>query len=86
LLEITARKQAVALSIKMLSKLLKVPKSQILLSSTGIIGRPFPVKKIEKAIPELVENLSTDGGPLEQQSLIPRKSAIVLLTHSWRPV
>lgn len=57
----TGRK-AVRVSLGLLSKLLSVKKEQIYLGSTGIIGRPFPVDVIKKAIPQLVENLSVEGG------------------------
>jgi glutamate N-acetyltransferase / amino-acid N-acetyltransferase len=49
-------------AVHLLSAGLKIPKRQILISSTGIIGRPFPTEKIEEAIPKLIENLSKDGG------------------------
>ena len=55
-------KQAVLASLKLLSKKLKVSKSQIFLASTGIIGRAFPVEKIEAAIPTLISHLSREGG------------------------
>jgi len=55
-------KRAVSVSLELLSRKLKVPKSQIFLASTGIIGRVFPVEKIEAAIPALVSHLSREGG------------------------
>jgi glutamate N-acetyltransferase/amino-acid N-acetyltransferase len=55
-------KRAVSVSLNLLSKKLKVPKSQIFLASTGIIGRAFPVEKIEAAIPVLISHLSREGG------------------------
>ena len=54
--------RAVSVSLNLLSKKLKVPKRQIFLASTGIIGRAFPVPKIVKAIPELIGKLSREGG------------------------
>ncbi len=44
-----------------LSKELKISPKHILLSSTGVIGIPLPVKKVVKKIPELVRGLSRDG-------------------------
>lgn len=55
-------KRAVLRSLELLSKHLNVPKSQIFLASTGIIGRAFPVEKIEAAIPTLAAHLSREGG------------------------
>jgi glutamate N-acetyltransferase / amino-acid N-acetyltransferase len=55
-------KQAVQAALGLLSKGLQIPKDEIFVSSTGIIGRPFPVKKIERAIPKLITALSKEGG------------------------
>ncbi|MBI4395137.1 MAG: bifunctional glutamate N-acetyltransferase/amino-acid acetyltransferase ArgJ [Candidatus Omnitrophica bacterium] len=55
-------KRAVSVSLDLLSRNLKVSRRQILLASTGIIGRPFPIPRIQKAIPKLVKKLSVDGG------------------------
>lgn len=54
--------QTVKASLKSLSKALKIKQDEIILASTGIIGRPFPVKKLTDAIPVLVSNLSKQGG------------------------
>jgi glutamate N-acetyltransferase / amino-acid N-acetyltransferase len=54
--------KAVTLALELLKKELKIPKREIFIASTGIIGKAFPVKKIERAIPQLVEDLSRDGG------------------------
>jgi glutamate N-acetyltransferase/amino-acid N-acetyltransferase len=40
---------------------LHVPPPQVLVSSTGIIGRPLPMEQIGGAIPSLVARLSSDG-------------------------
>ncbi len=55
-------KSAVTKTLALVSKHLKVSKNQIFVASTGIIGRAFPMAKIEPAIPILVENLSREGG------------------------
>jgi len=39
-----------------------IAKDDVLVSSTGIIGKPLPVTKITDAIPSLVKGLSRDGG------------------------
>ncbi len=54
--------RAVIVSLNLLSRKFKIPKKQIFLASTGIIGRAFPVDRIEKAIPTLIQSLSKDGG------------------------
>jgi glutamate N-acetyltransferase/amino-acid N-acetyltransferase len=45
----------------MVGKRLGIKESLVLVSSTGVIGVPFPVKKIEEGIPKLIEALSPDG-------------------------
>jgi glutamate N-acetyltransferase/amino-acid N-acetyltransferase len=44
-----------------LAKALRIKKENILVNSTGIIGRKLPLAKIKKAIPELVAGLSREG-------------------------
>ncbi|MEZ5395272.1 MAG: bifunctional glutamate N-acetyltransferase/amino-acid acetyltransferase ArgJ [Bryobacterales bacterium] len=51
-----ARKMAQAAA-----KLVKAPREQILVSSTGVIGEPLPVAKIEDKLPALFEALSPDN-------------------------
>jgi glutamate N-acetyltransferase/amino-acid N-acetyltransferase len=41
---------------------LGINKEDVLVASTGIIGRQLPMKKIKEAIPHLADNLSEDGG------------------------
>ncbi len=41
--------------------LLQVPRSHVLVSSTGKIGVPLPIDRIVKKIPEVVRSLSLDG-------------------------
>ena len=43
------------------AKGLKIKESFVLVSSTGVIGTPLPVAKIEAAIPDLIHDLSPDG-------------------------
>jgi glutamate N-acetyltransferase/amino-acid N-acetyltransferase len=44
-----------------LAKSLGIKKENVLVNSTGIIGRQLPLSKIKKAIPELVAGLSSQG-------------------------
>ena len=55
-------KRAVRSSLKLLSTTLKMKKEEIILASTGIIGKPFPIEKLEAAVPVLVNQLSKAGG------------------------
>lgn len=52
-----ARKVAAALE-----KVLVLPAGRVLVSSTGIIGRPLPADKIVRAVPEAVRTLEASGG------------------------
>jgi glutamate N-acetyltransferase/amino-acid N-acetyltransferase len=46
---------------KGIAKALRIGESRVLVSSTGVIGAPLPVKKIAEGIPELLQTLSPDG-------------------------
>ncbi|HSV93201.1 MAG TPA: bifunctional glutamate N-acetyltransferase/amino-acid acetyltransferase ArgJ, partial [Desulfobacterales bacterium] len=37
------------------------PEEQVLVASTGVIGEPLPVERVEQAVPELVRRLSPEG-------------------------
>jgi glutamate N-acetyltransferase/amino-acid N-acetyltransferase len=39
---------------------LELPEEQVLVASTGVIGEPLPVDKIQKALPDLVKALDSD--------------------------
>lgn len=45
----------------LLAKKMGIDEKLILLSSTGVIGVPLPVKNVEQGIPELIKRLSPDG-------------------------
>ena len=40
---------------------LGIPEDQVLVASTGVIGEPMPMEKIESAIPRLVKSLHPEG-------------------------
>ncbi len=42
---------------------LKIPEDMVLVASTGVIGQPFPIEKIQAAGPGLSQALSADGFP-----------------------
>ena len=44
------------------SKILDIPLKSVLVASTGVIGKPLPLEKIEGALPKLKRKLDTDGG------------------------
>jgi len=59
----------------LIAKLLNIPASEVLVASTGIIGKPLPYLKIQNAAPALVSGLSKNGG---------RKAAYAILTTDLR--
>ena len=63
-------KRAVVESVKLLSKELGLKPSSILVCSTGVIGKFFPVSKVTESIPALVEGLSKDGGNRAAQAIL----------------
>jgi len=44
------------------AKVLGIPKKHVLVTSTGVIGKPLPIKKVLKGIPLLKKKLSKNGG------------------------
>jgi glutamate N-acetyltransferase/amino-acid N-acetyltransferase len=44
------------------AKSLKVLPHEVLIAQTGIIGVPFPITRVKRAIPKLVSRLSANGG------------------------
>jgi glutamate N-acetyltransferase/amino-acid N-acetyltransferase len=63
-------RRAVIESVKVLSRELAVAPKSLLVSSTGIIGKPFPTKKLTGAIPGLVQSLSREGGSKAAQAIL----------------
>ncbi|NOY68107.1 MAG: bifunctional glutamate N-acetyltransferase/amino-acid acetyltransferase ArgJ [Deltaproteobacteria bacterium] len=45
------------------ARALKIPETEVLVASTGVIGNPFPIEKIIQKTPNLVSLLSKDGFP-----------------------
>ena len=43
------------------AKQLRIKATDVLVASTGVIGKPLPIKKIVEAVPELVKSLSRKG-------------------------
>jgi len=57
---------------------LKIKKQEVLLASTGIIGRPLALGRIKRAIPRLVEGLSESGLLKAARSIITTDTFIKL--------
>lgn len=53
-----------------LSEKLKINRKDVLVASTGIIGKRLPVIKIEKAFPELIAGLSREGIKKAENAII----------------
>ena len=58
----------------------KTKKKNLLFASTGVIGEEFPVEKIKKSIPNLIENLR-----FNQNKLIWLKMASAIMTTDTKP-
>ena len=52
------------------AKVLELPAGRVLVSSTGIIGRPLPADRIVRAVPEAVRTLEASGGGLAAQAIM----------------
>lgn len=55
---------------ELIGRLLDVPAQEVIVSSTGIIGRPLPFQKIRKAAPALAAGLSVHGGPKAAEAIL----------------
>jgi glutamate N-acetyltransferase/amino-acid N-acetyltransferase len=48
-------------TVRMVAEALGISPKEVLIASTGVIGAQIDVKKIEKAIPDLIKNLDPAG-------------------------
>lgn len=55
---------------ELIGKLLHIPKEDVLVASTGIIGKILPIKKIQSAGGQLVKNLSYKGGHAAAKAIL----------------
>ncbi|MDP8212167.1 MAG: bifunctional glutamate N-acetyltransferase/amino-acid acetyltransferase ArgJ [Candidatus Zapsychrus exili] len=55
---------------EIIGKLLNISKKDVIVSSTGIIGKPLPFKKIKNASKKLVQNLSKSGSERIAKSIL----------------
>ena len=49
---------------------LDIPEEQVLVASTGVIGEPLAVEKVQKAIPDLINALDTNGLSLLAEAIM----------------
>ncbi|HEY5998546.1 MAG TPA: bifunctional glutamate N-acetyltransferase/amino-acid acetyltransferase ArgJ [bacterium] len=72
------------------ARVLALPPTRVLVSSTGIIGRQLPAAKIVKAVPEAVRTLAADGGGRAAQAIMTTdtfvKEAALEVRIGGRPV
>lgn len=52
------------------AKRLSINKKNVLVSSTGIIGRPLPIEQIERNLPRLVKSLSKKGNASASEAIL----------------
>ena len=54
----------------LIGKLLKIPKENVIVASTGIIGKPLPFQKIQKSAAQLVKGLSVTSSRSLAESIM----------------
>ena len=52
------------------SRVLGIRKKNVIVGSTGVIGKPLPIKKILSAVPQLVNELSRKGGEAAAHAIL----------------
>ena len=60
---------AIAMTVET-AKLLKCEPDDVLVASTGVIGRPFPIEKVVAGLPTAVKALSPDGGGMAARAIM----------------
>ncbi len=60
---------AIAMTVET-AKLLKCEPDDVLVASTGVIGRPFPIEKVVAGLPDAVKALSPDGGGMAARAIM----------------
>src|SRR3989338_5131253 len=53
-----------------IARALRLNKKSVLVASTGVIGKPLPIKKIVKSVPELLKGLSRKGSELAAAGIL----------------
>ena len=67
----------------LLAKRIKIPASDIIVASTGVIGQPMSIEPIEAAIPALVESLSEDGSAKAAEGIMTTDTALKEVSVSF---
>ena len=67
----------------LLAKRIKIPASDIIVASTGVIGQPMSIDPIEAAIPALVESLSEDGSAKAAEGIMTTDTALKEVSVSF---
>jgi len=70
--------------IASVARLLKLRKKDVLVASTGVIGKPLPMKKIIKAVPELVRGLDKKGGEFAAAGILTTDRMIKQIALEFR--
>jgi len=52
------------------ARALTIDSSEVLVASTGVIGRKFPIEKVLKGIPKAVKNLSREGSSMAARAIM----------------
>ena len=55
---------------ELLAAELKIPATDVVVASTGVIGQPLSIEPIEKGIPMLIKELSKDGGEAAAEGIM----------------
>jgi glutamate N-acetyltransferase/amino-acid N-acetyltransferase len=61
---------------EIIAKLLGIPKESVIVTSTGIIGKPLPFEKIKNNSPALVKGLSVTGGTKAAKAILTTDLAV----------
>ncbi|MGO0123179.1 bifunctional glutamate N-acetyltransferase/amino-acid acetyltransferase ArgJ [Desulfothermobacter acidiphilus] len=76
------------LMARAVAEALSLPEERVLVSSTGVIGERLPVKKIIKALPELVQGLSREGHAAAAEAIMttdttPKEAALEFFLEGY---
>ena len=75
---------------QLVGELLRIPRTHVLVASTGVIGVPLPMDKVRAALPKLAKSLSPQGGRAAAEAILTTdtkpKEAALRLEVDGRPV
>jgi len=75
---------------EMTASALNIGKNLVFVCSTGTIGIPLPMNKIESALPSLIQTLTPDGGAAMAEAILTtdlvKKEVAVTITIAGKPV